>query len=191
MSLHDLFTHGGRARARRFRLRLARRELGLPGPPGRWPGGARSAARGRRRLAAIDRALATETPRLASMFAMFNDLAAGEPVGAERLSSRAWSRSWPRPRPTHVAILATLAAIATLCVVLSTHVHSVRPCLVSAAASPGASPPASSPPALSVLSSAAPPSVPAAAGRASGVPGAAAFAPVHGLTCQAYATPSK
>ena len=141
MSLHDLFTQAGRDRARRrFRLRLARRGPGLPGLPGllrRGPGGsARATARRRRRLAAIDRALAKETPRLASMFAMFNQLAAGEPVGAERLPSR----TWPRPGLVQVAFLATLAAIVALSVVLTTRVHGVmRPCLTSASASSSAS----------------------------------------------------
>jgi hypothetical protein len=157
----------------------------------------------RRRLAAIDRALATETPRLASMFAMFNELAAEEPVGAERLPSRAW----PRLRLAHVAVLATLAAIVALCVTLSTQVHAVmRPCRVSAATSSGASPPASppaspaaSPPAspalsqaaLSALSPAASPPAPATTGLASAAPGLGAFVPVRGLSCPAYATPNK
>ena len=130
MSLHDRFTQAGRDRARRrFRLRLARRGPGLPGLPRRGArGSVRVSARDQRRLAAMDRALATETPRLASMFAMFNELAGEEPVGAERLPARAW----PRPGLAQVAFLATLAAIVALCVVLSTQVHSVmRPCLAS------------------------------------------------------------
>ena len=230
MSLHDLFTQAGRDRARRrLRLRLARRELGLPGLPGlprRGPGcSARATARRRRRLAVIDRALARETPRLASMFAMFNELAAEEPVGAERLPSR----SWPRPRLAQVAFLATLAALVAMCVVLSTQVHGVmRPCLTSASgrsgtsSSPSAAPAASSsssssasslssapaasssalspssPPAAS--SSASPfaspfasrsPFAPAPAGTAGGASGLAAFVPVRGLSCQAYAAPNK
>jgi hypothetical protein len=141
MSLHDLFTYAGRERARRrFRLRLARRGLGLPGLPGRpWRGpgcSARAAARRGRRLAAIDRGLAKETPRLASMFAMFNQLAAGEPVSAERLPTR----TWPRPGLVQVAFLATLAAIVALSVVLTAKVHGViRPCLTSASETSGAS----------------------------------------------------
>ena len=206
MSLHDLFTQAGRDRARRrFRLRLARRG---PGLLRRGPGGsARAAARSRRRLAAIDRALAKETPRLASMFAMFNQLAAGEPVGAERLPSR----TWPRPGLVRVAFLATLAAIVALSVVLTTRVHGVmRPCLTSASASPSASPFASasallsaSPFASSSASSSAPSSSSASsssassssasssAGSAGGVSGLAAFVPVRGLSCQAYAAPNK
>ena len=146
MSLHDLFTQAGRHRARRrFRLRLARRGPGLPGLTRRGPGcSARATARRRRRLAAIERALARETPRLASMFAMFNQLAAEEPVGAERLPSR----TWPRPRLVQVAFLATLAAIVALSVVLTTKVHGVmRPCLTSASETPGASSPPSTSPA--------------------------------------------
>ena len=226
MSLHDLFTQAGRDRARRrFRLRLARRGPGLPGLPGllrRGPGGsARATARRRRRLAAIDRALAKETPRLASMFAMFNQLAAGEPVGAERLPSR----TWPRPGLVQVAFLATLAAIVALSVVLTTRVHGVmRPCLTSASASsaslssPASSSPSASPFASSASSSASSPfaspsasapssfasssassfassssssSASSSAGQAGGVSGLAAFVPVRGLSCQAYAAPSK
>ena len=81
------------------------------------------------------------------MFAMFNQLAGGEPVGAERLP---W-RTWPRPRLAQVAFLATLAAIVALCVVLSTQVHAVmRPCLTSASgpASSAASPPSKPVPSL-------------------------------------------
>jgi hypothetical protein len=192
MSLHDLFTQAGRDRARRrFRLRLARRGLGLPGLPRRGTGqprrepgcSARATARRRRRLAAIDRALAREAPRLASMFAMFNELGAEEPVGAERLPSRAW----PRPRLAQVAFLATLAAIVALTVVLSTQVHSVmRPCLASAFAASGAS---ASPPASPFAPS--PGSSSASAGQPGGASALAAFVPVRGLSCEAYATPSK
>jgi hypothetical protein len=210
MSLHDLFTQAGRDRARRrFRLRLARRRLGLPGLPGRpWRGpgcSTRATARRRRRLAAIDRALATETPRLASMFAMFNQLVGGEPVAAERLPSR----TWPRPRLVQVAFLATLAAIVALSVVLTTKVHSVmRPCPTSMSEISGASPPASSSSAsASSLSSGSPlasssssaasaspfasSSGPPSAGQAGGATGLAAFVPVRGLSCQAYAAPNK
>jgi hypothetical protein len=246
MSLHDLFTQAGRDRARRrFRLRLVRRGVGLPGLPGRprrEPGcSARATARRGRRLAGIDRALAREAPRLASMFAMFNQLAAEEPVGAERLPSR----TWPRPGLVPVAFLATLAVIVALCVVLSTKVHGVMPpCLTSASETSGASSPASvssasssssssssspsstSPFASSSSSSASasplasssssasfgsssassPASSPTStsplaspfasspesppAGQA-GLAGLAAFVPVRGLSCQAYAVPNK
>jgi len=162
----------------------------------------RARRRFRRRLAAIDRALAKETPRLASMFAMFNQLAAEEPVGTERLPSRAW----PRPGLAQFAFLATLAAIVALSVVLSTQVHSVmRPCLTSASATPAASSsssaspfassPAASPFASSSASSSASPFAPSsaspAAGQAGGAAGLAAFVPVRGLSCQAYAAPNK
>jgi hypothetical protein len=190
MSLHDLFTQAARDRAwRRLRLRLARRGLGLPR---RGPGcSARATARSSRRLAAIDRVLAKETPRLASMFAMFNQLAAEEPVGAERLPSRAW----PRPRLAQFAFLATLAAIVALSVVLSTQMHGVmRSCPNTASGSPSASssgsPSASSsgsPFATPFASSSASP----AAGQAGGGSRLAAFVPVRGLSCQAYAAPNK
>jgi len=189
MSLHDLFTQAGRDRARRrFRLRLAQRVLGLPGLPRRGVRGAvRVSARGQRRLTAMDRALAAETPRLASMFAMFNELAGQEPVRAERLPPRAW----PRPGLAQVAFLATLAAIVALCLVLSTQVHSViRPCLAFASKSTSAS--RSAP--LSAVPPASPPASPAASlggGRATGAPGPAAIAAAHDLNCQAYATTNK
>ena len=191
MSLHDLFTQAGRDRARRrFRLRLARRRLSLPGRSRRGArrgtsGSVRASARGQRRLAAMGRALATETPRLASMFAMFNQLAGEEPVRAERLPPRAW----PRPGLAQIAFLATLAAIVALCVVLSTQVHGVmRPCL--AAGSTSASP--STP--LSAVPSASPPVSPSPsppAGQGGGATGPAAFVPVRGLNCPAYATTNK
>lgn len=189
MSLHDLFSQAGRDRARRrFRLRLARRVLGLPGLPRRGVRGTvRVSARGQRRLTAMGRALATETPRLASMFAMFNELAGQEPVRAERLPPRAW----PRPGLAQVAFLATLAAIVALCLVVSTQVHSViRPCLAFASRSTSASPSAP----LSVVPPQSPPASPVASlggGRAAGAPGPAAIAPVRGLSCQAYATTNK
>ena len=168
MSLDDLFARSGRYRRRRVRLRLARRGRGLPGlvrqgqGVRRGPGGrVRVPGRSARRLAAIDRALAAETPRLASMFAMFNELCAEEePVGAERLPPRGRSLASLAP----VAFLATLAAIVALCIALSTQVHTVmRPCLISASAGPAD------------VTAAAP----------------AASAPVRDLNCQAYATPNK
>jgi len=165
-------------------------------------------ARGLRRLAAIDRALAVETPRLASMFAIFDELAGGEPVGAERLPAR----TWPRLRLAHVAFLATLAAIVALVVVLSTQLHGVlRPCQSTVSASstaPSAASSTASPTALSATPRAVSPPAPAAAspsaptaaspaaapvaGRA-GAPSAwsAAFAPLRGLSCQAYAGTNK
>jgi hypothetical protein len=176
MSLHDRFTQAGRDRARRrSRLRLARRVLGLPGRHRGHRGAVRVSARALRRLAALDRALATETPRLASMFAMFNELAGQEPVRAERLPPRAW----PRPGLAQVAFLATLAAIVALCLVLSTQVHGMmRPCLAAASTSASPSAPASTSPSP-------------ATGRGGGGSGPAAFGPVRDLNCQAYATANK
>ena len=227
MSLHDLFTQAGRDRARRrWRLRLARRRLGLPslprlpGLPRRGPGcSTRATARRRRRLAAIDRALARETPRLWSMFAMFNELTAAEPVGAEQLPLR----TWPRPRPAQVAVFATVAALVAMCVVLSTTVHGVmRPCLASASSRIGASSSASTSPVASSSASSSPaasssaspvasssasssaspfaapaassspaPFAPAAAGANGGASGLAAYVLVRGLSCRAYAAPNK
>jgi hypothetical protein len=183
MSLHDLFTQAGRGRARRrLRLRRARRGAGLPARAGRGPCGPLATARGRRRLAAIDRALAAQTPRLASMFAMFNELAE-EPVSAERLPNRAW----PRPGLAQVAFFAALAAIVALTVALSTQVRGVmRPCLTSASASSPASSPA--PPAASSTAS---PFASSSAGQAGGASRLAAFVPVRGRNCQAYAAPNK
>ncbi len=212
MSLHDLFTQAGRDRARRrWRLRLARRRLGLPslpslprlpGLPRRGPGcSARATARRGRRLAAIDRALARETPRLWSMFAMFNELTAAEPVRAEQLPPR----TWPRPRLAQVAVLATVAALVAMCVVLSVTVHGVmRPCLASASSRAGASssaspvasssssaPPSASPFAAPAASSSTAPFASAAAGAAGGASGLAAYVLVRGLSCRAYAAPNK
>ena len=84
----------------------------------------------RRRLAAIERSLAADAPALSSKFAMFNHLTRGErAVGVEQISAQAW----PRPRPA-VAILLALAALVTLCVTLSTQIHTaVRPCSANAA----------------------------------------------------------
>ena len=189
MSLHDRFTQAGRDRARRrFRLRLTRRGLGPPGLSRRGArDGLRMSARGRRRLTAMDRALARETPQLAAMFALFNKLAGQEPVRAERLPPRAW----PRPGLAQVAFLATLAAIVALCLVLTTQVHSViRPCLAFASRSTSASPSAP----LSAVPSMSPPASPAASlggGRATGASGPAAIAAVRHLNCQAYATTNK
>jgi hypothetical protein len=91
--------------------------------------GARVRVPYRRRLAALERSLAAEAPALSSKFAMFNDLTRGErAVGVEQVSVR----DWHRPRPV-VAILLALAAIVTLCVTLSTQIHTaVRPCSASA-----------------------------------------------------------
>lgn len=137
MTRHDPFARPGRGRTRR-RLRLPglRRRPRLPGS--RWPGPARpvrmslrATVRGRRDLAAINGALVADAPQLASMFDMFNRLTRAErPVGVERLRGR----GWPRPTSVQIALLAALAAIATLCIAASTQIHTVvRPCLASAA----------------------------------------------------------
>jgi hypothetical protein len=197
MSLHELFSRSRRDRGRR--RRLARRVLGLPGLPGlpgRWPAGSvRATPHGLRRLAAIDRALAVETPPLASMFAMFNELAGGEPVGAERLPPR----GWPRLRLAQVALLATLAAIVALSVALSTQLHGVmRTCVPAASVSPIAtsttSSSMSSPPLSTVTlpAPAVPPSAPPPTGRAGlASTRSAAFAPLRDLGCQAYAATNR
>jgi hypothetical protein len=198
MSLHDIFTRSSRDRARR--RRLGRRGLGLPGLP-RWPGDSvRATPHGLRRLAAIDRALAVETPRLAGMFAMFNQLAGAEPVGAERLPARAW----PRPRVAHVAVLATLAVIVAITVALSTQLHGVmRTCLSSAPTSSTASSTASSTPPLPApgttarttsatgSSAASPPASPLGGRAGPAFSGSAALTPLRYLSCQAYATTNK
>jgi hypothetical protein len=192
MSLHELFARSSRGRARR-RLRMARRGHLLPGLPRRRPAGSvRATARGLRRLAAIDRALAVETPRLASMFAIFNELAGGEPVGAERLPARARPRL--RLRLAHVAFLATLAAFVALCVMLSTQLPGVmRPCLSTVPASSRASS-AASPTALSTAppagSSAAPPAGSSAASSAAPLPASPAAAPFGAAAASPAASPA-
>jgi hypothetical protein len=186
MTVHDLFTRTGRKRARR--LRLARRGPGLAGLPRRGPCGGPATARWPRRLAAMDSALAVETPRLASMFAMFNELAAGEPVGAERLPPRAW----PRPRPAQVVFLAALAAAVALSVVLITQLHSVmRPCQASGRASSATSPTALSTPPLPASPSASPPASPTAGQAGALSAGQAEFSPLRYLGCPAYAATNK
>ena len=129
MTLHDPsvgMSYGGDWH---FRWSWARHGLGRSRRKPRGPG-ARVRVPHRRRLAALERSLAADAPALSSKFAMFNDLTRGErAVGVEQVSVRAW----PRPRPV-VAILLALAAIATLCVTLSTQIHTaVRPCSANTA----------------------------------------------------------
>jgi Protein of unknown function (DUF3040) len=124
MTLHDPsvgMSHGGDWH---FRWSWARRGLGRFRRKPKGPD-ARVRVPHRRRLAAIERALAADAPVLSSKFDMFNHLTKGErAVGMEPVSVRAW----PRPQPV-VAILLALAAIVTLCVTLSTQIHTaVRPC---------------------------------------------------------------
>ena len=139
MSTHDSITRYGQGRTWRARWRFAwrslrtvvpwRRESARPVCVGR---------RERRRLSAIECALAAETPKLASMFEMFAQLAVGESHdGAERLMRPARSR--PGPRRVHVALLLAFASIVALCVTLSFRVHpNSRTCLGATSAAPSA-----------------------------------------------------
>jgi hypothetical protein len=110
--------------------KLSRSFQGGSGPLG--------SARERRRLSGIERALAADTPALASMFTMFSRLTEGErPAGLERVPPRAW----PGPRAVHLAILLALAAVAALCLTLSTQLHSAaRSCTGTAAATSTSAP---------------------------------------------------
>jgi hypothetical protein len=135
MSTHDSITRRGSRRTWGARWRLAWRSLCAVVSRRPVAGGSvRAGRRERRRLSAIERALAAETPRLASMFEMFGQLAVGESHdGAERLTAPAWPR--PRPRRAHLAVLLALASMVALCVTLSLRVHTVpRACPGSAAA---------------------------------------------------------
>jgi hypothetical protein len=131
MTLHDPIAGPGNRRAWRFRwlgrLRGPDRAASQrPGP------GARAGEPYRRKLASIERRLATDAPALSSKFTMFNRLTAGElAAGAEPLPPPAR----PRPRPLHLAVLLVLAAIVALCIVVSVHVGpAVRSCRAVAAA---------------------------------------------------------
>lgn len=125
MTTHDpsvKVTYGRDWRVRWFRSRHGRgrpwpRPAG-PGAPVRLPY--------RRKLAAIERALVSDTPALSTRFALFNHLTRGErPVGVEQLPGPAW----PRPRRAHLAVLLALAAIVTLCLTLGAQARpAVRPC---------------------------------------------------------------
>ena len=83
--------------------------------------GARSRARYRRRLAAIERDLTADAPALSSKFAVFNRLTNGErPVGTEQFSAP----PWPRERIVYLAtLLGALAAMVALCVTLATQIR--------------------------------------------------------------------
>ena len=136
MTMHDPFVRpslGGWAG--RVRWRLGRRGL-VSRSPERGGPDAPVRQRCRRQLSRIERNLAEDAPALKSMFAMFNQLSAGEqPVTVERVPARVWSSpEWRRP-PACAAVLLALAAIVTLCLILSTKVHTVvRPCAATAAA---------------------------------------------------------
>jgi hypothetical protein len=129
MTLHDPSVGMSYGWDWHFRWSRVQRGLGRFRRKPRGPG-ARVRVPYRRRLAAIERSLAADAPALSSKFAMFNHLTRGErAVGVERVSAQAWRR----PRPA-VAILLALAALVTLCVTLSTQIHTaVRPCSASAA----------------------------------------------------------
>jgi hypothetical protein len=92
----------------------------------------RARVRDRRRLAAIERALAAEAPGLSSKFALFNQLTVGErPAGPEQLPPP----RRPALRPAYLAVLLALAAVAALCVTLSLQLHPVvRTCAATATA---------------------------------------------------------
>ena len=176
MSTHDSIIRSGQGRTWRAPWRLAwrllragmlwRRAAGRPVRVGR---------RERRRLSAIEYALAAETPQLASMFEMFAQLAVGESHdGAERLPRLARSRRRPvqGPRRAHVALLLAFASLVALCVTLSFRVHpSTRNCLASTASASSTSPGSAGP----------------LAGRAA----AAAYVPGRMPGCRAYPAYSK
>jgi hypothetical protein len=115
---------GDEARSRRLRRIWAWRR---PRRRGRPVPEARMRERELRRLAAIDRGLTAEAPRLASMFTMFGQLANGEPPGGAELlpvPARAEGRRG-RPRRVHIAVLLALAVVAAVCLVLSFQIHAV------------------------------------------------------------------
>jgi hypothetical protein len=178
MSTHDSITRLGQGRTWRAPWRLAWRLLRASVL---WRRGAarpvRVRRRERRRLSAIECALAVETPQLAAMFEMFAQLAVGESHdGAERMTrpARARRRRVQGPRRAHVLLLVAFASIVALCVTLSLRVHpSSRNCLASTSSSSSTSPGKSG----------------VFAFRAGGA--AAAFAPVRMPGCRAYSTNSK
>lgn len=127
MTMHDPFVGMGYGWGRRARWLGGRRPRGLPREPG-----APVRAPYRRKLARIERSLMSDTPALCAKFAIFNHLTGEErPAGAERLSPPA--STLRRPRAAHLAVLLALAAVVTMCVMLSAHVRTVvRPCPTSA-----------------------------------------------------------
>ena len=130
MTLHDPSVGMSSGWDWRLRWPRTRRGLGRFRPKPAGPG-ARVRGPYRRKLAAIERALVADTPALSLKFALFNHLTSGErPVGVEQVPASAW------PRAVHLAVLLALAAIATMCLILSAQSHSaVRPCTATAAAS--------------------------------------------------------
>jgi hypothetical protein len=175
MSTHDSITRYGQGRTWRARWRLAWRWLRALMPWRRATARpVRAGRRERRRLSAIECALAAETPQLASMFAMFAQLCAGENRdGAERLPRSA--RRGPRrgPRRVHLALLFAFASIVALCVTLSFRVQpSTRNCQASSPSTSSASPGSATSPAFRARA-------------------AAVFAPARMAGCPAYPTYSK
>ena len=135
-----------------------------------WPG---NAARLRRKLAGIERGLATEA-RLASMFAMFNALTRGErPSGAEPLPRPARA-TWLSLRVmTRVAAMLAMAAVVAGSLLLTSRTRPVdRSCMMLTANGTAVTVPVT------------------AAGSTSGAPGATArsvaVGPGHESLCPAY-----
>lgn len=120
MDMHDRFT---------WSVHVGQREE-VP-----WQRG-RARRVGRRRLAAIERALTADAPALSAKFAVFNQLTDGErPTGAERVPAP----SLPRLRAVQLATLLVLAAIIAVCVTLSTQLRPAgSSCQASAAAAAAA-----------------------------------------------------
>lgn len=141
MTMHGPFVGMGYGWGWRVRWRGAGHR---PGPRSAGPRvRVRFRAPYRRKLAAIERGLTTGTPALSAKFAMFNQLAGGEPpVGPEQL---------PRPvlrgpRAMYLAMLLAAAAIAAMCLALSAQVRTaVRPCQAAAFTGTSAQTPARDP----------------------------------------------
>lgn len=128
MYMHDPFIRLGHVRrVRRIRWRWGWRR---PRPD------AKVRRPYRRRLGAIERALAADAPALSAKFAVFNELAEGErPVGAEQVPGLARSGA----RRVHVTVMLLVAVFAALCVTLSLQGRRPMPnCPVAAAAGAGA-----------------------------------------------------
>lgn len=108
----------------------------------RWPWGRKRLRPGarvhlpyRRRLAAIERALAADAPALSAKFAVFNELTNGErPAGAEQLPGPA--RSWARRG--HLVLVLVVAVFAAMCVTLSLYGRRPLPACPVTAAGAGA-----------------------------------------------------
>jgi hypothetical protein len=135
-----------------------------------WPG---NTARLRRKLAGIERGLATEA-RLASMFAMFNALTRGErPSGAEPLPRPARATWLSRRVMTRAAAVLAMAAVVAGSLLLTSKTRTVdRSCLMLTANGTAITVPMT------------------AAGSTSGAPGATvrsvAVGPGHESLCPAY-----